>query len=632
MPSFSFNLTKYTKIRIAMYPVYKLRHYVMELPPSVVQAEKCGFLNGSSHSSNNNVEALPGEEHPRWRIRQRKLVTLGALTLANCSNFWQRNLLYSLASAWPHECLEACEGALFVPLCLSCDSGDESCAACQHCRATHDADFYSLRDASCISDRQYGVLASVLFTIMFTASGVLAGSIADSLSQARWLHAFAILTWSLASFAKVITPAFNVLVATRFVLGIAQGFNAPCSYPVIVSLFSPGERATANGIYSVGTYLGSALSSLSLVAAMLVGWRMATTVAVVVGIFAAAMVYLVVERPRRDINCAEADGRANNVLSGASILQPRQRSSEMVRALHVPADRDVLLASAVSSRRDGSADVSLTGAWRRVSTNSRLILLYAATSLRMTTTVSLWTYLPTYYARAFPRNVVAFSAVYALGMLVCGSLSSAAGGAIADALVRHTTHSAARGYVPAAGTLLSVLPVAAALYAPTFAKSVGPLLASILLAECWLGPCMSLLANDVPNTAMGTHVALLLVSNQLIACVGPWALSSDDDGSPSTLRADILQIVALFSLASAAGFALLGKLHTSSAGTGDASVDDASANTLCFRPSRPVPSTSNGDPNAYFKRSFSSNFMSEDLPYTRQETHSLLATSSTGAP
>lgn len=601
----------------------------MEVPPSLDNAEK---FAGSGGSTRNSSVAPAGEQHPRWRIRRRKLATLGALTLANCSNFWQRNLLYSLASAWPHECLEACEGALFVPLCLSCDSGDESCENCQRCRAAHNADFYSLRDASCISDRQYGVLASVLFTIMFTASGVLAGSIADSLSQARWLHAFAILTWSLASFGKVIAPAFNVLVATRFVLGIAQGFNAPCSYPIIVSLFTPGERATANGIYSVGTYLGSALSSLSLVAAMLVGWRMATTVAVVVGIFAAAIVYLVVERPRRDIGCGGADGRSHDVLNGASILQPRQRSSEMVRALRVPANTGMLLAGAVSSHRDGSPDVSLRAAWRRVSTNGRLTLLYATTSLRMTTTVSLWTYLPTYYARAFPRNVVSFSVVYALGMLVCGSLSSAAGGAIADVLVRRTTHSAARGYVPAAGTLVSVLPVAAALYAPSFAKSVGPLLASILLAECWLGPCMSLLANDVPNAAMGTHVALLLVSNQLIACVGPWALSIDDDGSASTLRADILRIVALFSVVSAAGFALLGKLHTSSGSTGDAYVDDAAASTLCFRPSRPTSSTSKGDPNAYFKRSFSSNFMSEDLPYTRQETFSLLASNSNGAP
>ena len=38
-------------------------------------------------------------------------------------------------------------------------------------------------------------------------------------------------------------------------------------YPVIAYWFEPGERATANGTYSMGTYLGSALSTLSLVLA-----------------------------------------------------------------------------------------------------------------------------------------------------------------------------------------------------------------------------------------------------------------------------------------------------------------------------------------------------------------------------
>ena len=32
-----------------------------------------------------------------------------------------------------------------------------------------------------------------------------------------------------------------------------------------------------------------------------------------------------------------------------------------------------------------------------------------ATSVRMAATVSLWTYLPTYYSRAFPEDAVAFS-------------------------------------------------------------------------------------------------------------------------------------------------------------------------------------------------------------------------------
>ena len=56
------------------------------------------------------------------------------------------------------------------------------------------------------------------------------------------------------------------------------------------------ERATANGMYSMGTYFGSALSTLSLIFAMWVGWRMTTTAAVISGIFAAALLCFFLRR------------------------------------------------------------------------------------------------------------------------------------------------------------------------------------------------------------------------------------------------------------------------------------------------------------------------------------------------
>ncbi|KAJ8613829.1 hypothetical protein CTAYLR_004921 [Chrysophaeum taylorii] len=493
--------------------------------------------SASSSSSRNNRSAM------------RRKLTLGILTLANCSNFWQRNLIYFLCSASPHECLGACEGAVFVPLCEKCDDSHK-CDECQHCRRTHDADFYSLRDAACMSDAQYGFLASVSFTVMFAASGILAGSIADRVTDTRCLHASAILAWSLASFAKVISPTFPVLVVARFVLGVAQGFNAPCAYPMILAHFAPPERATANGLYSSGTYLGAALSSLSLVAAMLLGWRAVAIAAVFVGLFAAALVYLVIQRPHDPeddddaiILCGGGGGGGNG--------SPRRGRRFVVRTATT---------TTASVKRNDASAFSLAAAWTRIITNGRLALLYAATSLRMTTTVSLWTYLPTFYARTFPKQVVAFSVAYALGTLVCGAASSALGGAIADALVRRGK-TGARGHVPALGTLASVLPISAALFATSFSWSATLLLLNILLAECWLGPCMALLARDVPTHAMGTHVALLIVCNQLLAGLGPWAISVVDDGTTRRLRTNVLVIVTFFSLLASAAFSLLGTLH-----------------------------------------------------------------------
>jgi len=311
--------------------------------------------------------SAPGGAQQRRSLAKRR-ITLAVLTLVNSTNFWQRNLLYALASVWPPNCLSTCEGATFVPICSSCgdanlgSDAEATCRACQECRLEEEAEFYSLRDAACMSDAEYGLLASVAFTIMFAASGLVAGHLTDRF-DARKLHAGAVLAWSLSSFVKVISPNFTLLVCMRLIMGIAQGFNAPCSYPVIAYHFSPRERATANGMYSMGTYFGSALSTLSLVFAMWVGWRMTTTAAVISGVFAAALLYLTVDRPPRNYGSSDS-------------------SETMLTAI-------------------GSAV-------RYVRRNTRLMVLYASTSLRMTATVSLWTYLPSYYARAFPRQEIAF--------------------------------------------------------------------------------------------------------------------------------------------------------------------------------------------------------------------------------
>ena len=71
---------------------------------------------------------------------------------------------------------------------------------------------------------------------------------------------------------------------------------------------------------------------------------------------------------------------------------------------------------------------------------------------------------------------------------------------------------------------------------------------------------MGLLVKDVPPHMMGTQVALLLVCNQLVASLGPWAISLADDGS-ADIRRPILSVVATCCAASGVAFAFLGFLH-----------------------------------------------------------------------
>ena len=63
------------------------------------------------------------------------------------------------------------------------------------------------------------------------------------------LVAGAVLVWSLSSFAKVVSPNFKLLVCMRLVMGVAQGFNAPCAYPVIARAGKGCEIPNFKGSY-----------------------------------------------------------------------------------------------------------------------------------------------------------------------------------------------------------------------------------------------------------------------------------------------------------------------------------------------------------------------------------------------
>lgn len=64
---------------------------------------------------------------------------------------------------------------------------------------------------------------------------------------------------------------FKKIKVFRVLLGIGEAFNAPACYALITLYFPHFKRATANGIYSTGTYLGSAMSSLCLAIAVGIG-------------------------------------------------------------------------------------------------------------------------------------------------------------------------------------------------------------------------------------------------------------------------------------------------------------------------------------------------------------------------
>ncbi|CAM9938549.1 unnamed protein product, partial [Choristocarpus tenellus] len=166
---------------------------------------------------------------------------------------------------------------------------------CIECRIEYNSQFYNLKDGACINNVEYGYLAGISFTMMFAFVGLFAGRVSDIMDR-RFLHTGAVLLWSLAVAAHATCTSFNCLLVSRLLVGVGEAFNAPACYTLISAYFRNSQRATANGIYSTGTYLGSAMSSLCLCLAGIVGWRDTAFLSGCFGVFMAVVLFYTVDQ------------------------------------------------------------------------------------------------------------------------------------------------------------------------------------------------------------------------------------------------------------------------------------------------------------------------------------------------
>ncbi|CAN0244086.1 unnamed protein product, partial [Phaeothamnion confervicola] len=353
---------------------------------------------------------------PKWYPKY----VLGVLTLLNIANLWHRYLLYNLSAVSATECSAVCTDVPFVPLCEPCpgpsssspssQADEDACVVCQMCRNTFDSVDYNLKDGACIDNTAYGYLAGFGFTLMFAVVGLFAGHCSDTLDR-RLVHTTAVLLWSLAAAGHGTCSSFRCLLAARIFVGIGQAFNAPCCYTVIAYFFPPAGRATANGIYSTGTYVGAALSSLCIMLAGAIGWRSTAFLSGSFGVFIAALLYYTVDQPPRP-----RPPRQHRPESTLSPLPPPPlltaaydggtAYTPIIDGPAYPRVSKKVVGSSNSSNSSGCGPspgggdgeaYTLTAAARIILSNPRSTLLIIATSVRMIGTYVVASYLPLYY-------------------------------------------------------------------------------------------------------------------------------------------------------------------------------------------------------------------------------------------
>jgi len=438
---------------------------------------------------------------------QKSNLCLSILLLAYICNQWSRYSIVYLGSVSTPDCgsdnqADACffeEGKKEVPLCPSyeCHSFIQECERCQACYKEHDAAHSNLQYGTCLTSAQYGVLNSFGYAITFSLCNLVAGRAAD-LYNRKLIVSVAAICWAVASFAQGLSHDFAQLLLVRMFMGAAQAFSTPASYSLIADLFAVERRASANGIFSLGVYVGGGLSSLSLILSKSLGWRETSfvigTCSLLVGLLAAFT-----EEPRYkkvDADSQITSESEERLLSSANDEESYLATNAGGNELDTP--------EPVSTKK-----ASLREAASLVFSDVCVSLIFVAAAIRFFGGFAIASFLPIFFKRQFPNDNSLYGTLNALVITFGGAISASLGGWLTDRYSKVYSERM-KVWIPAAGFILGFAPFVVVLYSENFYIAILALFFEYIFAECWFGPVIALMQNRIPSEARGITIAVFL--------------------------------------------------------------------------------------------------------------------------
>lgn len=173
-----------------------------------------------------------------------------------------------------------------------------------------------------LDNAQIGLLSSAI-AFSWAISGFAIGRWSDALRRRKSILIVATVAFSLCSVASSLAGSFAVLLATRLLMGLAEGGVLPVSQALVMSSVAPDRRGLAMGVMqNAGSQLiGGFLAPIVLTAvAISFGWRNAFFLAGIPGLICAALMLWLVREPRQT---AIADSDAESRLSTWQALRQR---------------------------------------------------------------------------------------------------------------------------------------------------------------------------------------------------------------------------------------------------------------------------------------------------------------------
>lgn len=157
-----------------------------------------------------------------------------------------------------------------------------------------------------VSDTQLGMLSGLSFALLYSVLGVPIARYADR-GDRRLLITVAVTVWSAMTMLCGVAASFWHLLAARIGVGVGEAGATPPSQSLIVDYFPADMRARAIGIFATsgtaGYLLGLSVGSLLVTA---FGWRMTLIAFGFPGLLIAAIVYFVLDEPRRGAHAKPA--------------------------------------------------------------------------------------------------------------------------------------------------------------------------------------------------------------------------------------------------------------------------------------------------------------------------------------
>ena len=153
---------------------------------------------------------------------------------------------------------------------------------------------------------QMGFIFSA-FGIAYAALQIPGGIIVDKV-RLRFLYAFMLFLWSLATLLQGFVNSFKLLIGLRASIGVFEAPSYPANNAIVTKWFPEHERASAIAIYTSGQFIGLAFlfPVLTLIQDK-VGWRGLLIISGIIGIIWAVVWYAFYRDPDQHKTVSEEE-------------------------------------------------------------------------------------------------------------------------------------------------------------------------------------------------------------------------------------------------------------------------------------------------------------------------------------